>query len=190
MFERYVIQVDARTPAPRTAGWVSALRRLQLDSYEIRPGDMAPVLVGDPADGLPLELGTMMWGVINPWSGTGAMYFMPLNEGTLLTAAHKQRCLVPVTALVVSEESIVHDPDQPLLTLAGLIADAGTDGARGMCFLTTAVKEGARSYAAPLVVAPQHHEEWLDSWGSLGQVRSCGQALVMSRLSERGNVRS
>lgn len=192
MFERYIIRVSARTRSPRAPGWVTELSRRQLDSCEIHPGENAPVLVGNPNDGLPLELGTNTWGVINPWiarseigSPTGAMRFMPLNQGTLLTAAHTARCLVPVTALVVMEQGqtlIIHDPDQPLLTLAGLISDAGTDGARGMCFLTSAVEEAARSYAAPLVVAVQHHEEWLDSWGSLDQVRSCGQPLLRSRL--------
>jgi putative SOS response-associated peptidase YedK len=195
MIERYAIRARLIASNRSKSEWHDDLIRTA-PKGEMRPADVAPVITGDPNDGIALHVNQKRWGMPNHWMMSRGLD--PL-DGPLLCMKLKQtssgrsrvpresRCLVPVTSLVVddgSDEVSLRDPNRPLLTLAGLISGVqrGDIVEYGFCFLTQTVADASRSYDAPLVVAVRDHDEWFDGWHALDQALGCCNPLIISRL--------
>ena len=198
MFQSYKLQSGMFPSGRGTPDWLVDLER-QSFTVEIHENDHAPVLTGDPNDGIPLQVTSIRWGMPNLWMMRkgldpfdGPVFSMSLSQA--LTAYSGQirtpswRCLVPVTSIALDisgNENDVHDPNCSLLTLAGLICGVESEASyiRGFCFLTSEVHDSEETYDAPLVVAPEHHNSWMCGWGG-NKLRSCCEPLLGSRLAE------
>lgn len=180
MFSRYWIRPTATER--RGSTWLDELR-LRAPNQPIGPGDLAPMLRGDPRDSLPLVLGVASWGASNPWAmkkGGGALNGR-LTFVSIRSAPPGTRCLIPITGFECdSDGSQWATPG--LITLAGIWRSDDELTTSAVCFLTERIQDSGRIYDAPLGVQPEHHDEWMDGWRKLEDVRSCGTPLLFSRM--------
>jgi len=147
----YALEPDATWFAQRAPEWAAGLRG---EARVFRTGDEAPVLVGDPHDGIPIGVTTMTYGMPNPWAlAKGRRNRMATVTRARVGDEVVRRCLVPATR--------VERQCARWTTLAGL--SLRVEEFAGFAIAV----ERIDGNDVPLVVPFAEHEAWLDGWTSL-----------------------
>lgn len=185
-FSAYVVEPRALQRPRSAAPWIVTLREKAGTAPVVR-GSRAPIVLGDPGDGLALEIGEDTWGAPNRWmkekgldATAGLVAFAPVQHAPPGTP-----CLVPVTAFMSDDGRLLRDPNHSCLTLAALRWSVVSDNAApqsGFCLLTLRVRVIAREEDAVLAIGEEHHDEWLDGWKTLADVQNCAAPVAGSTL--------